>query len=153
MKILFLRLTTSIFFLVFFISTTYSQEVKKDGYDSYRKLMEADEYKIIKQGLYDKGELPQSFSMDFEQGQEYVICIIPKGKLKNIEVHIGFYQYVFSNDNSHPVIYESFKSFQDKTYEVQLFATNQRRTKRKRTFKLSSDDSVYYIIGKKLFLY
>jgi hypothetical protein len=146
MKRFILKTTTFSLFFIFMVMFTFSQELKEaSSHLRYIDKITSEGYQIVERRNLSKGELPESFPLSVKAGHRYIICLVPKGKLKELDVWIGF-DFTFGSTKDNPVLYGEFNAYKSKTYKTEISSK-----KRNRKFKLSSANSVYYILAAKPF--
>ena len=107
------------------------------------KKVKSEGFERVAHGSLSKGDLPQSTSIHLDEWHLYKIYAIPFGKLKTIEVRIDYQRYLPSTKKN-PVFECRYASRTSEKAEFRVL-----NPKKKGRFKLSPDNSVYYIIAKK----
>jgi hypothetical protein len=127
----------------FSIAILFAQELpKKTLPEKYLEKIKAEGYELVDQGSFNQGELPKTIYLDLNDYYKYKVCAIPSGKLKAIAVSMGY--QTMTSTKANPVFY--WTHVPTKSGKTRFKFMN---TKKRGKFKLSPENSVYYIIAKK----
>ncbi|MGB1103325.1 MAG: hypothetical protein ACPG21_06810 [Crocinitomicaceae bacterium] len=133
--------------MLFFILASqigFAQDLKGNRVVStYLKKVKAEGCELVVHGSFNSGELPKSIKLDLEEYYKYQIYAIPTGKLKAVRMEIG-YMNVPGSTKQNPVLDWVYVARSSKKTVFKFL-----NTKKKGSFKLSPENSLYYIIAKK----
>lgn len=114
--------------------------------NQYINNLKEEGYELVTQGSFTSGVLPKEVSLGMRKSYKYRIIAIPTGKLKTVRMNIGN-TLVPSSSKNNPVLDWTYVPYGDENIEIEFLHPKKRRGR----FKLSSEDSIFYVIGKKPF--
>lgn len=137
-----------LFILITTKSTFAQEEPRKSQLNTYLEILMEEGYEVVAQGTFQSGDLPKDVDVTVEKYYKYRIIAIPSGKLKTVLVKEDG-RTIMSSTKERPVldwthIPNVYYSTRDSVF---TFMNAKRRSRGE--FKLSSENSLQYIIAKK----